>query len=53
MYFIALTVSPVNIMCLINKQTNKNSDTFLTGMHLAVITGDRFFADFSHLKQAY
>jgi len=29
------------------------SDTFLTGMHLALITGDRFCADFAHLKQAY
>jgi len=28
------------------------SDTFLTGMHLALITGDRFCADFAHLKQA-
>ncbi|KAG1973377.1 hypothetical protein F2P79_000816 [Pimephales promelas] len=29
------------------------SDTFLTGMHLALITGDRFCAEFAHLKQAY
>jgi len=29
------------------------SDTFLTGMHLALITGDRFYAEFAHLKQAY
>jgi len=29
------------------------SDTFLTAMHLALITGDRFCAEFAHLKQAY
>ncbi len=36
-----------------SEQSERNSDTFLTGMHLAVITGDRFWADFAHLKQAY
>ncbi len=25
---------------------------FLTGLHLAVITGDRFYSNFAHLKQA-
>ncbi len=46
MYFIALTVQH-------NTKQTKNSDTFLTGMHVAVITRDRFWADFAHLKQAY
>ncbi len=36
-----------------SEQGGRNSDAFLTGMHLAVITGDRFCADFAHLKQAY
>ncbi len=36
-----------------SEQGGRNSDTFLTGMHLAVITGDRFCAYFPHLKQAY
>jgi len=35
-----------------SEQGGCNSDTFLTGMHLAVITGDRFCADFAPLKQA-
>ncbi len=35
-----------------SEQGGCNSDTFLTGMHLAVITGDRFCADFTPLKQA-
>ncbi len=34
------------------EQGGRNSDTFLTGMHLAVITGDQFCVDLAHLKQA-
>jgi len=33
-----------------SEQGSPHSDTFLTGMHLAVINGDRFCTDFAHLK---
>ncbi len=36
-----------------SEQAGHISDTFLTGMQLVVITGDRFCADFANLKQAY
>ena len=35
-----------------SEQGGPHSDTFLTGMHLALITGDRFCADFARLKRA-
>ncbi len=35
-----------------SEKGGRNLDIFLTVMHLAVITGDRFCTDFAHLKQA-
>ncbi len=41
------------LVSMTSEQVGRNSDTFLTGMHLAVITGKWFCADFTPLKQAY
>ncbi|KAL0204033.1 hypothetical protein M9458_002051, partial [Cirrhinus mrigala] len=52
------TQPPRNRQCFLahvsmtSEQGGLNSDTFLTAMHLVVITGDRFCADFPHLKRA-
>ncbi|KAI2664976.1 Glutathione S-transferase theta-1 [Labeo rohita] len=34
-----------------SEQGGRNSDTFITSMHLAVITSDRFCAEFAHLNE--
>ncbi len=43
--------NPIHVS-MTSEQGGRNLDIFLTGMHLAVITGDRFCTDFAHLKQA-